>query len=452
VIRRSHGGSSLINGQGIGQATDGRHSEAVEPVIAAEMPNPPGGLLRQVLADLDDASVRWCLLRDSPEDRRTDGDVDLLVARADLPRAVTVLTRRQMAPLAAYGRGTHRFFLGLDRGTGSWLKLDIVTELAYGPHFVVRTGAEDDCLAARRREGAAWGLRPEDEFWALLFHCVLDKRAVAGQQAERLGRLARSASLDSPLVAAWPEQNALFAALLTAARAGDWSTVVQEGGRLDQPSRRTARGQTARRLAASVILRTIEQPLQAWSRRGVSVALLGPDGAGKSTLASAIQSSFYFPVRSIYMGLWARREAASSTPRVLLEIALRPFVVWRRYLESVRHRALGRLVVFDRYVYDAMLPPTGPLVWLKRPYFWLLSRMCPAPDLVLVLDVPGNVMHERKAEHDPERLEADREHFRRLLQRLPHAEPVDADRPADVVLTDVLSRIWRRYVDRGRLG
>src|SRR5947208_14851621 len=38
-------------------------------------------------------------------------------------------------------------------------------------------------------------------------------------------------------------------------------------------------------------------------RRGLSIALLGPDGAGKSTLAMGIQHSFVFPVRLVYMGL-----------------------------------------------------------------------------------------------------------------------------------------------------
>jgi hypothetical protein len=87
-------------------------------------------------------------------------------------------------------------------------------------------------------------------------------------------------------------------------------------------------------------------------------------------------------------------------------------------------------------------------VRLKRLYFWLLSRLCPAPRLVLVLDVPGRVMHLRKGEHDAAQLEADREHFRQLLGRLSNAERVDANRPADVVLADVLDRIWRRYADR----
>jgi thymidylate kinase len=414
-------------------------------------PEAPGALLRAVFAALDDASVRWCLLRGGTDDwppAGPGGDVDLLVARADLPRAVAVLKRCQLMPLAAYGRGSHRFFLGFDPGAGAFIELDIVTELAFGPHFALRAEAETACLAGRCREGTAWVLRRDDEFWALLLHCVLDKRAVDEQHAERLGQLAGFASLDSPLVAAWSEHTDLLATMLTAGRAGDWVMAVRQGAALERLLRRRQRVRVARRLVGAVILRAAERPLQAWSRRGIDVALLGPDGAGKSTLARGIESSFYFPVRCVYMGLWARREAVSSKPRQVLEIAFRPLVVWRRYLASLRHRSLGRLVVFDRYVYDAMLPPTGPLVRLKRPYFWLLSRLCPAPELVLVLDVPGRVMHRRKDEHDAERLEADRDQFRRLLGRLSNAERVDANRPADVVLADVLGRIWRRYADR----
>jgi thymidylate kinase len=405
-------------------------------------------LLHAVLASLDDASVRWCLLRGDAGDAARGHDVDLLVARADLARAVAVLTSCGMAPLAAYGRASHRFFLGFDPRTGSWLELDVVTELAYGPHFCVRTRAEDDCLARRRRDGAAWALDQDDEFWALLLHCLLDKGAISEPHAKRLGRLAGSASLESPLVLVWPERGDRFAALLAAARAGDWPAVVRQRDALVTLWRRADRPEATRRLVRGTLLRIVERPLQSWSRRGVSVALLGPDGAGKSTVAQGIESRFYFPVRRVYMGLWQRRETTSGAHRVVLEVALRPLVIWRHYLGSLSHRARGRLVVFDRYVYDAMIPPTGPLVRLKRPYFRLLSRLCPAPDLVLVLDVPGRVMHARKAEHEAERLEAEREHFLGLLRRLPNAERVDADRPPEVLLDDVLDRIWRRYAAR----
>jgi thymidylate kinase len=424
----------------------------VPPVAATPATGPARDPLAAVYAGLDGAEVRWCLLRAGTGGGPPDHDVDLLVAGADLPRAVGALRACGSVPLASYGRGSHRFFLRFDPATGSFVELDVVTELAYGRHFVVASRAEDACLARRRRAGSAWVLRQDDEFWALLLHCLLDKGAVAGRHAERLAELAGSASLDSPLVRAFPDPAGLFAGMLTAARAGAWAAVTRDRDALLRLWRRQHPLEVARRFLRGSLLRAAERPLQAWSRRGLSVALLGPDGAGKSTLARGVESSFCFPVRRVYMGLWRRRETVSGAYRVALEVALRPLVVWRRYLSSVGHRARGRLVVFDRYVYDALLPPTGTLVRLKRPYFWLLGRLCPAPDLVLVLDVPGEVMHARKGEHDAQRLEAEREQFARLQRRLPNAERVDAARPPEVVLADVLGRIWRRYASRSFRG
>jgi thymidylate kinase len=423
-----------------------------QPVAAQPATGPARDPLAAVYAGLDGAAVRWCLLRPGADGGPPDHDVDLLVAAADVARAVAVLRACGTVPLASYGRGSHRFFLGFDPAKGTFVELDVVTELAYGRHFVVASRAEDACLARRCRAGPAWVLHPDDEFWALLLHCLLDNGAVAARHVGRLAELARSASLDSPLVRAFPDRAGLFAGMLTAGRAGAWAAVTRDREALLRLWRRRHRLEVARRYVRGSLLRTVERPLQAWSRRGLSVALLGPDGAGKSTLARGVESSFCFPVRRVYMGLWRRRETVSGAYRVALDVALRPFVVWGRYLASLGHRALGRLVVFDRYVYDALLPPTGPLVGLKRPYFWLLGRLCPAPDLVLVLDVPGEVMHARKGEHDARRLEAEREHFVRLQRRLPNAERVDADRPPEAVLADVLGRVWRRYADRSVRG
>jgi len=421
-------------------------------MAATPATRPARDLLGGVYAGLDGAAVRWCLLRGGADGMLPDRDVDLLVARADLPRAVAVLRACGTVPLASSGRGSHRFFLGFDPGMGSFVELDVVSELAFGRHFVLASRAEGACLDGRRREGAAWVLRQEDEFWALLLHCMLDKRAVGERHAQRLAELAGSASLDSPLVRALPDRAGLLAGVLAAARAGAWATVTRNGDTILRQWRREHPLEVARRSVRGSLLRTAERPMQAWSRRGLSVALLGPDGAGKSTLAQGVEKSFCFPVRCVYMGLWQRRETVSGAHRVVLDVALRPFVVWRRYLASLGYRAIGRLVIFDRYVYDALVPPTGPLVRLKRPYFWLLGRLCPAPDLVLLLDVPGAVMHARKGERDAERLEAERDQFLRLQRRLPNAERVDADRPPEVVLVDVLGRIWLRYAKRSLRG
>ncbi|GAA2344926.1 nucleotidyltransferase family protein [Dactylosporangium salmoneum] len=412
-------------------------------------PDPTGaelGLARTVLAGMDEAGVRWCLLRGGPDGLTAADDLDVLVAAADLPRAVAVIEAHGLIRLRSHGRGTHRFYLGLDAPTSTWVELDLVTEIAYGRHFQVRTEAADECLARRRAQDGVWVLAPEDEFWALLLHCVLDKGAFTARHVRRLADLGHAASLDSPLAGAMP--SAAARTLLQDWRAGRLDALAARRHALLAAWRRNHPIGVAGRLVASAALRLAERPLQAWSRRGLSVALLGPDGSGKSTLAAGIQSAFYFPVRRVYMGLWPSSESPVSVAAHGLRILLRPFTVWRRYLTALRHRVLGRAVVFDRYVYDALLPPRGPLVWLKRPYFVLLSRLCPAPNLVLLLDVPGRVMYLRSGEYDPAHLEAEREQYHRLRRRIPHLEALDADRPPDLVLADAIARVWQYYARR----
>jgi thymidylate kinase len=419
------------------------HAETACPAVArADGRGATRSLSEAVLRALDDVGVRWSFIRG------TDGDdVDLLVAPADLPRVAAVMRAQGLVRLRSYGRGTHNFFLGLDQTTGSWVEFDVVTELAFGRYFAFRTRAAPASLAGRRRTPEGWMLSQPDEFWALLLHCLLDKGTFADRHRRRLERLAPAASLDSPLVRALPAA-VPCAELLSAVRRAEWSALAAAGPCIARASWRSRPMASAAAYARGAALRVAERPLQAWSRRGSSVALLGPDGSGKSTLAASIQHAFYFPVRRIYMGLWSTRDAPRGPIQTALAIARRPFVVWRRYLTGVGHRALGRLVVYDRYVYDALLPPRGALQWLKRPYFRMLSRCCPAPSLVILLDAPGEVMHARSGEYDPAHLEAERAHFARITNRAPHVVRVDANRPPEAVLNDAVRHIWRHYADR----
>jgi thymidylate kinase len=400
-------------------------------------------LTRRVFAGLDDAGVSWALLRGSSG----DGDVDLLVDATDLGTVAAVMAAHDLMPLQAYGRGTHTFFLGLDTATGSWVEFDIVTDLSFGRRTEFRTTAARACLARRQREDGLWVLDPEDDFWALLLHCVLDKGGSAGRHLRRLQALAPATSWDSPLVRALPP-GVGQAALRVHRDALRDSTPSVAGPSIARAWWRAKPIAVGQAHVSAAALSLVERPLQAWGRRGASVALLGPDGSGKSTLAIGLAERFYFPVRTVYMGLWPQTESPMGPSRTVLAIARRPLRVWVRYLTALRYRATGRLVVFDRYVYDALLPPRGALIRLKRLYFAVLAHSCPAPNLVVLLDSPGDIMHARSGEYDPEHLEAERAAYRRIAARLPRVAFVDANRASDVVLREVLGHVWRLYKDR----
>src|SRR5205085_1756485 len=82
--------------------------------------------LATVFQLLEEAGIRWCVLRMPPEPGKTGGDVDLLVDTADSSRLQPVLSRRGFVELRGWPGGQH--FLNYDRPTDRWLWLHFVTE------------------------------------------------------------------------------------------------------------------------------------------------------------------------------------------------------------------------------------------------------------------------------------------------------------------------------------
>lgn len=408
--------------------------------------------LLSVFDALDKAGIVYCLLRDGEQiDRPAEmGEVDLLV-QADQFRSLSgVLAQHGFTDLLSWGHVPHRFFIGYDTSSDLWHKFDVVTEVAYGfPSHALRTTLGGACLARRRKQGPVYIPSAEDEFVTLLLHCALDKGRFEPKRRGRLQSLCDEIADDDYVDALLREHwspNSSWRQVRSAVLHDDWASLIVEGDEAaDYLAARDRLGTMSRQIRDKV-LRKLNRWGRRWRPRALMVAFLAPDGAGKSTVVNGIQKSFYFPVRSVYMGLY--QKDGSPKKRALIPgvgFLRRMLTQWGRYVAARYYQFQGRLVVFDRYSYDALLPSHKPLSLLRRVRRWFLGHACPAPDMVIVLDAPGELLFDRKGEHNVNLLEAQRQGYLQLRHLVPRVVVVDATKSADLVRREVTGLIWRGY-------
>ena len=404
------------------------------------------------LADrLATGGVRWAVIR-GETDRPSGDDLDLLVHPEDVSAFRSVARDLGFPRLPAWGHGGHAFHVG--RGAGGWWRLDLLTSF----RFLRGEQLGDDvvpAVLARRTTDRVPRLSPEDTAWALVLHLLLDKDAVSTQNRARLaaaGGAAATGPLAEAMAAALPKgwtperaRTALASPDEDPARVAALRRAVSR--RLHPGSGLARRAWRAR----DAVMGRFRKPLTALYRRGPSVALLGPDGAGKSHLVRELPGAFPLEVRTFYLGLYPAGSEHHRGPKGL-GFVLRLGGMWRRYARARFHQLRGRMALFDRHPYDARLTPRTRPRRADRLRRAVLGHALPAPDLLLILDAPGDVLYARKPEHPADVLEAEMVRYRELAGRLPRAELVDATRSPDEVLDDVVTRIWRvwaRRLDRG---
>lgn len=186
--------------------------------------------VRRALNALEQSGVSWALLRGESELASTDQDVDILASPSDLLRLEQALAPLAYLRLPSHGRGSHAFFVTYDHADDCWVKLDVVTDLAFGRFQELRLEGAAGCLARRRQVGDLVLLAADDAFWTLLLHCLLDAGTFRDAHRRSLMSLAGESNVAGALVP--PLERAVGSAqvstVVALTRAGDWAALERE--------------------------------------------------------------------------------------------------------------------------------------------------------------------------------------------------------------------------------
>ncbi|MET1063483.1 MAG: hypothetical protein ABWX85_00760 [Arthrobacter sp.] len=401
---------------------------------------------------LDGSGFPWVLLRGENDLARPEGDVDVLVGADRIQRLDALLSGVGFRRMAARGHGSHRFYFCYDAAEELWLKLDIVSEISFGPLQQWHTPLARGCLKRRLRNGLLWLPATTEQAWLLLLHFMLDKGgAVRPGQMDRL-RVAGALASTDDVIAAYVDQQVgpgTAAQLLRLARSGSPGDFRNPAVRMASALTRNAPLRARMTAAKNRVLRLIGPTFPGRSGRGLVVAVMGSEGEGKTALLQQLGKTFPIPSRYIRLGSTEPGRWDGLLKRIPGGRAGGQTISGaRRALAANYHYLRGRLVLVDRPDYSISLPGVTATTAAGR-METLAYALAPDPDVLLVLDGPTRAVSAPGGGPSHEFLERRRHAPRDVGERRPRTYGFDAGQPQPIIQRLATEIVWGQLAGSG---
>jgi thymidylate kinase len=432
-------------------------------------------VLVSLFVALEERGVRWCVVgRTYGLPDRVEGDVDIVVECKDpleLAPLLDCIAHKHGGYLvqALQHEATACYYV-MSGTTGCghrwFINPDICSDyVRYGRTLLEAHEILDGRQLVRidcDRNARLWVAEPSREFIYYLIKKI-EKLELGAEEGAHLSRMWRAdPRRASELIREiWKDAHAELLELC--ASSGEWSISLKCLEELRQQLRKVK--PKTFRSSAREILRVFRRLL---SPTGVFVAVLGPDGSGKSTIIRQVTQRARPAFRRI--AIFHFRPNVFTRPRVVVDKVadpqrLPPYcwpVSIAKILYYVADAIAGHLIftrpavtrstlmVADRYYHDLLVDPRryryGGPKWLAN----VASALVPAPSLWFVMDAPVEVIQARKCEVPSSETRRQIDAYRTMANQLKRARLIRTDQSIESAAAEMVEAILGYMAARTR--
>ena len=428
---------------------------AFEPTaVSVELGHPQSSLevVSKVFSVLDAAGIKWCLSHGyEPLLSSVGSDVDIIVERSVSSTDLVTLFTLTAAEVGARIVRASEFFIVLNwespLGVPHFLALDFSHDVIFKNYLLARG---EDILAARVPFRQLWIPSLYQSLDIDFTRSVLKRGKGSGVWLCLLHRI-RTVASSEQIFARYIRKSDMLKIYETSSQEGFEDFLCCLDG-------------MRKWLKLSLFLQSPRHSIQSYFRNGIGrakrvlnppglhVALLGPDGAGKSTAITGLEQNLspLFSATEIQGFAPSPRDLLgsgikdTSTPHALsarsYPVSLVRAAYWLTYALASHFslrwkKAKNLLILNDRHFMDILVDPAryryGGPTWALR----LIKKIAPQPDLIILLNGSPGAIQARKKELTVEETARQCEAYRSLVCSIDCGRMVDAmQSPAEVVV------------------
>jgi thymidylate kinase len=411
-------------------------------------------ILLYITTHLKDTS--WCILHGKEGSfYEITSDVDVLLSKQAQNKLLSLAVSGEIKIVQALQHETSCFyyvFASKDDGKWEFLTFDTATDYRRNGRIFYKA---NDVLKDLRESAEGIPLAAPAIAFGYYFAKKMAKKELLATQVHHLNELWQEdkKKCEAEIMRLLP--SAFAALVVQAAKDKEWQPVIKNITSLRRAMFSRLARSNPRDVAAywwgeiGRFTRRITHPTGIW------VALMGMDGAGKSSVLETVLADispigrkiarYHFRPR---LGLLltpslmvskpheqTKRNWATSIAKLLYYFSDYLLGFWTQILPQL---VSSTIIIFDRYYQDLLIDPQryrygGPR-WLVK----LVNRSIPQPDLFIYLDLPAETAIARKPEITLECARRLREKYLRLAQNQGNrARVVNANQPLEAVVSEV---------------